>query len=312
MSMPRVVTLGETMILVHPARFEPVESAVEFRLGIGGAESNVACHLAALGVAVAWAGRVGDDPLGRRLVRQLTERGVDTRWVEVDASFPTGMYVKNPGTGVHYYRANSAASRMSSTFLTRLPLREARLIHVSGITPVLSPTCSEMIDAVMDRVGGASTLVSFDVNHRAALWAADVAASRLRTLADQADIVFVGRDEAARLWGISTAQEVRDLLASPSYLIVKDGAVGATEFARGENGCDVQTFVASMRVEVVEEVGAGDAYAAGYLAALLAGLDAHARLRGGHERAALSLQTMGDVPDKHTTRHERSRTTRAQ
>src|SRR6218665_2334981 len=58
-SMPRVVTLGETMILVHPARFEPVESAVEFRLGIGGAEANVAGHLAALGVAVAGAGRGG-------------------------------------------------------------------------------------------------------------------------------------------------------------------------------------------------------------------------------------------------------------
>src|SRR6185503_2597863 len=101
-----------TMALVAPAAAEPLESAADFRIDAGGAEANVASHLAALGRRAAWAGAVGDDALGRRLVRQLADRGVDTRWVTVDLGAPTGLYVKDPGRSVGYYRAGSAASRL--------------------------------------------------------------------------------------------------------------------------------------------------------------------------------------------------------
>src|SRR5690554_4616239 len=147
----RIITLGETMALVTPASSEPLERATEFRLDIGGAESNVATHLAALGHEASWVSRVGDDALGRRLTATIRERGVDTSMVEVTMDAPTGVYFKDPGVGVLYYRRGSAASTLDPSILDLVPLADAELVHISGITPALSPTCSALIDAVLDR-----------------------------------------------------------------------------------------------------------------------------------------------------------------
>jgi 2-dehydro-3-deoxygluconokinase len=83
------------------------------------------------------------------------------------------------------------------------------------------------------------------------------------------------------------------LLPEPTTLVVKDGDVGATEFRRAA-GADHRTFVPAIPTDVVEAIGAGDAFAAGYLAALLQGADATARLQGGHQRAHLVLQSTSD------------------
>ena len=289
--LPTVLAIGETMVLVAPALPEPLERATAFHLDPGGAEANVASHLAALGRPAAWAGLVGDDALGRRLVRQLAERGVDIRWVGTRADAPTGVYFKDPGNGVRYYRSGSAASRMDPSFLDGLPIDTARVVHLSGVTPALSQPCDALAEAVVDRVAGGAALVSFDVNHRPALWAADAAPERLRSLAARADLVFVGLDEAAVLWGTETAAAVRALLPQPRLLIVKDEAALATEFSEA-GVAEVPAF----EVEVVEPVGAGDAFAAGYLDALLSGASPHERLGAGHTRAVTVLGDTADFP----------------
>ena len=112
-------------------------------------------------------------------------------------------------------------------------------------------------------------------------------------LARRADLVFVGLDEAECLWHTATADDVRALLPEPTTLVIKDGDVGATEYRRAA-GADDRTFAPAIPTEVVEAVGAGDAFAAGYLAALLQGADATARLLGGHHRAHLVLQSTSD------------------
>lgn len=290
---PEVLTVGETMALVTPAVAEPLDSATAFHLDPGGAESNVASHLAALGTPTAWASAVGDDALGRRLVRQIRERGVDTSWVRCDASAPTGLYVKDPGNGVQYYRAGSAASRLERSFVDALPIADVRLVHVSGITPALSGTCDALTDEILDRAAAAGVPVSFDVNHRPSLWpSTDAAARRLLALAARADIVFVGLDEADGLWGTPSPDDVRRLLPDVRELVVKDGAVGATSYERGADGVHVPAHV----VDVVEVVGAGDAFAAGYLHAMLGGAALDERLRAGHERAVLTIADTADFP----------------
>ncbi|MDQ0895268.1 sugar kinase [Agromyces ramosus] len=299
--LPDVVAIGETMVLVAPALAEPLELATGFHLDPGGAEANVASHLAALGRPAAWAGVVGDDALGRRLVRQLGERGVDTRWVGTRADAPTGVYFKDPGNGVRYYRSGSAASRMDASFLGGLPIGTARVVHLSGITPALSDSCDALAEAVVERAAGDSALVSFDVNHRPALWAADAAPERLRSLAARADLVFVGLDEAAALWGTESAAAVRALLPQPRLLVVKDAAALATEFS--EAGV---TEVPAFEVEVVEPVGAGDAFAAGYLDALLANASPLERVAAGHSRAVTVLGDTADFPRAHSTTTPRS------
>ncbi len=288
-SRHRIVALGETMALVTPTSSEPLESAQEFRLDIGGAESNVATHLAALGHETSWVSRVGDDALGRRLTQTIRDRGVDVGLVQVTADAPTGVYFKNPGVGVLYYRSGSAASTLDPSILDQLPLAGIELLHISGITPALSLSCSALIDAIFDRRDPKRTRVSFDVNYRAALWSVADAAPRLHHLAQQADIVFVGLDEAETLWGTTTPDEVRALLHAPDRLVIKDSDVGATEYA-----ADGETFVAALKVDVLEAVGAGDAFAAGYLGAALDGHDATERLTSGHRRAALVLRSMSD------------------
>ena len=288
-----MITLGETMALITPAHAEPLRVAREVRLLAGGAESNVAMHAAQLGVPTAWVSAVGDDALGVRVCDEVAGRGVDTRWVTVDPGAPTGVYFKDPGHGVLYYRRGSAAARMGPASVADVPLEDAEVVHISGITPALSASCAALIDTVIDRVTAGPGIVAFDVNHRPALWAPGAAASALLPLARRADLVFVGLDEAECLWHTATADDVRALLPEPTTLVVKDGDVGATEYRRAA-GADHRTFVPAIPTDVVEAVGAGDAFAAGYLAALLRGADATARLHGGHQRAHLVLQSTSD------------------
>ncbi len=287
---PQLLAFGETMALVTPARAEPLADAVDVRLDIGGAESNVAIHAAALGVTSAWIGAVGDDALGRRVLRAIATAGVDTRWARVDPEAPTGVYFKDPGRGVLYYRRGSAASRMGIQILADIPFDAARVVHMSGITLALSDSCAALVDAVVDRATASGTLLSFDVNHRFALWAPGAAAPTLLALARRAGVVFVGLDEARDLWGCQTPAAVRALIPDPVTLVVKDGDVGATEFA-----ADRETFVPAIPTAVVEAVGAGDAFAAGYLAALLGDRPGRDRLRAGHRRAHLVLQSTSDI-----------------
>ena len=166
----------------------------------------------------------------------------------------------------------------------------ARYVHVSGITAALSASCADLLAyGLAERpVGGA--VMSFDVNYRPALWPPERAAPVLAELANQADLVFVGLDEAGVLWGCGSADDVRSVLAGPAALVVKDGAVGATAFGTGG-----VTFVPAPAVDVVEPVGAGDAFAAGYLFGTLRGMDVRARLAVGHKLAAASLTTADDV-----------------
>ena len=288
-AIPRLITIGETMMMFAPARAESLASAEDVHLHPGGAESNVACHVAHAGLSSAWVGVVGDDVFGYRIRRSIEGHGVDTRWVTCDTAAPTGVYFKDPGNGVLYYRSGSAASRMSPATVASIPLEDAEVVHLSGITPALSASCAALVDTVFERVAASGATLSFDVNYRPSLWPVGAAAPLLRTLASRADIVFVGRDEAQALWGCSTADEVRALLPEPERLVVKDGDVGATEYSTGGS-----IFEPAIPTEVLEAVGAGDAFAAGYLAALLRGEAISDRLRAGHERARLVLLSPSD------------------
>ena len=279
--------------MVAPARAERLSDAADFRVDAGGAESNVASHVASFGGEARWFSRLGDDPLGHRIARQLNERGVDVSAVVFDARHPTGVYFKDPGHGVRYYRAGSAAAHLSAADADAVDLAGVAVLHVSGITAAISASAAGFAEAMIDRARGAGVRVSFDVNHRAPLWTAEVAAPVLLALARRADVVFVGRDEAEHLWTTTDAASVHALIPGAGELVVKDGDIGATVFAGGET-----VFEPALTVEVVEAVGAGDAFAGGYLSALLEGLPLAERLRRGHRRAALTLQTTSDSVDE--------------
>lgn len=294
------VCVGETMVLLTPASGTPLVRRPELSMEIGGAESNVACGLAKRGHRTAWASGVGADPFGRIVTDTLVSHGVDTGLVDVCPHRPTGMYLKDPaesGTRVHYYRSGSAAAAMGPETADTVWAIAPRLVHLSGITPALSATCAALVERLLvDRPPQGPTVV-FDVNYRPSLWTRRDAAPVLAGLATAADIVLVGLDEAHALWDTADPAAVRALFPDVPCLVVKDAGVGATCFT-----ADGTTFVPALGVKVVEAVGAGDAFAAGFLSGLLDGKAVRDRLRLGHILAGATLQSVRDLapfPDRH-------------
>jgi 2-dehydro-3-deoxygluconokinase len=285
--MSAVLCVGEALISLTPPAGTPLRHATDLLISTAGAEVNVAAHLARLGVPTRFAGRVGADPFGALLRDTLAGLGVDTQHLEEDPERPTGLYVKDAngsGTTMRYYRSASAATRYRQ--VPEAALEGVEHVHLTGITPALSEDCLQL---VRELVALPDVRTSFDVNYRRALWSADDARDVLRSIAAQADTVFVGLDEADEVWGCRTAEDVRRLLPEPSELVVKDGAHEAVAFV----GTQVVRVPAPV-VEVVEPVGAGDAFAAGYLAAQHHGHDAETAVRWGHTLAGAVLRVLGD------------------
>ncbi|MER7556547.1 sugar kinase [Nocardioides sp. NPDC126508] len=291
----RVVCLGEAMVVLRPESEESLAEATTLRRSVGGAEANVAGALAALGVRTAWVSRLGRDPFGDVVTDDLAARGVDVE-AERDPERPTGLYVKDPapeGSRMHYYRAGSAAAAMDADLLDRpevaRALATAEVVHTSGITAGILEEGSTLLVRLLALRDELGFRLSVDLNWRPALWAGR-GNERLLDLLRAADIVLLGADEARTALGAETPQELRELLGDRPRLVVK-----ADSHAAGEHDPDgATTEVPALRVDVVEPVGAGDGFAAGYLAALVDGIGPVGRLRQGHLVAAGVLAATGD------------------
>jgi 2-dehydro-3-deoxygluconokinase len=260
--------------------------------------------LAALGISTSVITRVGDDGFGRYLNEHLAEAGIDTTAIHVDPSRPTGLYIKERGAGTAhprdlplaesrmlYYRRDSAGAGLTVDDLARPQvariLDATSVVHVSGITPALSDGTREMVRKLVK----GRQQCSFDLNHRPALWpdmqtAGDVLADCVRS----SDIVLMGLDEADAVFGTASPGQIREQFPEPEYLVVKNDAHHVTGF----HG-NLVVEVPSLTVDVVEKIGAGDAFAAGFLAGVTTGEDIEHAMRMGHICAASTLSTSGDA-----------------
>lgn len=292
-----LVTIGETMGLLWAEDYGPLRHARHLRLGVAGAESNVAIGVSRLGHIATWVGRLGDDDLGDLTEATLRGEGVQL-FVSRDTERPTGLMLKSRRTSsttrVSYFRAGSAASALTAADLPLDAIASARVLHISGITPALSPSCRASIDVAVDHARRHDTLVSFDVNYRSTLWPESAARPVLQSLAKRADLVFAGHDEAALLLdedeavpSDKLARAISDL--GPREIVVKRGAHGALSYA-GNRLIEAPGVV----VTAVDPVGAGDAFVAGYLAALLDGAQPEERLRLANITGAFAVTVSGD------------------
>ncbi|WP_112243279.1 sugar kinase [Kribbella monticola] len=295
--VPRAICVGEAMIMLAADTGAPLEDVETFRRSVGGAECNVAGGLAALGIPTGWVSRIGADGFGRHVLRDLQSRGVDVGGVEDDPVRPTGLYVKHSIAGrtrMHYYRSGSAAAAMDPAFLDRPAVHNrlvgAELVHTTGITAAISTTAAEMLDRLAVLRDSLGFTLSVDLNWRPALWR-DTDPAPLWRLLRAADVVLIGADEAMLFADTSDPAELRRLLGPRSTLVVKSDAHAALALEPSGRS----TEVPALRVDVVEPVGAGDAFAAGFLAGTLQGLPMEQRLRLGHLSAAAVLA----VPDDH-------------
>ncbi|GAA2069578.1 sugar kinase [Streptomyces albiaxialis] len=291
-----LTVLGETMAALAPDHVGPLRHARALGLSVAGSESTVAVGVRRLGHRAAWIGRTGDDELGRLVLTRLRGEDLDVHSV-TDPLAPTGLMLKErPSAGqgrVHYYRAGSAGSRLSPADLPYEVLDRTRVLHCSGITLALSADARDAAHAAMRRVRAAGGTVSFDLNHRARLWHEDEARAAWRAVLPLADVVFASADEAATLCeapATDLAELGRALCAyGPRTVVVTDGAEGAVSVSPAGT-----VPVAAVPVTAVDPVGAGDAFVAGYLSALLDGLPEERRMRRAAAVAALCVATEGD------------------
>jgi 2-dehydro-3-deoxygluconokinase len=289
-----VVTLGETMGLLRAASIGSLEHVSDFQLHIGGAESNVAIGVARLGRPAVWMGRVGDDGVGRRVLRELRAEGV-TAGAVVDPEARTGLMLKETPTSgrtrVSYYRAGSAGSRIGIDDLDFDAIESAGVLHVTGITLALSESAEQAVFAAIGAAVAAGVPVSFDVNHRPALWGDRDPSPLYRRVAERSTIVFAGADEAELLVGSGSPEQLAARIADlgPAQAIVKLGEDGCVASIDGE-----ALSAPAEKITPLDTVGAGDAFVAGYLVALLDGLAPADRLRQGARCGAFACLGPGD------------------
>ncbi|MBT2567986.1 sugar kinase [Arthrobacter sp. ISL-85] len=279
----------------------PLASGGALNMQVAGAESNVAIGVARLGHTSVWVGSVGADPQGEFIVKQLRGEGVHLHH-SVHPERSTGVMFLEQRTAdlsrAFYYRAGSAGATISREHVAAALDCGARILHLTGITAALSPEARDAVEYAAERAAGDGVAVSLDVNYRSKLWSRDQARAVLGPLARHATIVIASDDEldliappqegnAAAMDEASAAARLLD--TGVSEVVVKRGAAGAAVYTA--EGC---LEAPALAVTCVDTVGAGDAFTAGYLSALLDGVDTAGRLHRGVLAGAFAVSTRGD------------------
>lgn len=306
-----VVTLGECLASLVATTPGPLAEATSFERHVAGAEANVAVGLARLGHSVAFVGRVGADGFGTAILRRLRGEGVDVSHLAIDPDARTGVMFRERRTigaaEVLYHRAGSAASRLGSDDIDRAfasgVVEGARWLHLTGITPALSDSARAATIRARDVARESGLTISLDVNLRRRLWPDEVAGPILRDLAAGVDVVLGSPDELAVIAGTDAGTDPAELAAAvatlgPTTVVARLGPDGALGFEAGATPVLVPAIPVPA---VVDPVGAGDAFCAGFIAGRLDGTDLETALRMGNACGALAVAAVGDqagLPDR--------------
>ena len=295
-----LLTFGESMVSLRSAG--PLSAGGALTMHVAGAESNVAVGVARLGHSVSWAGVLGADPHGEFILRQLRAEGVGLHYRE-DAARRTGVMFLEQRTAdvtrAFYYRSDSAGSTLCPADVDGALQVGARVLHLTGITAALSPESRKAVEYAAKQAASNGVVVSLDVNYRSKLWSREEARQVLTPLVRHAGIVIASDDELglvatapAGAQDPHTAESamVAELLGfGVREVVVKRGAAGATVHTP-----DGRWDTPAVQVTSIDTVGAGDAFTAGYLSALLDGADVPGRLQRGALTGAFAVSTAGD------------------
>jgi 2-dehydro-3-deoxygluconokinase len=293
-----VTTVGEVMLRMSVPAGIRLDQAARLDLTPGGAETNLTGALARLGRRCAWVSSLPANALGRLAANHIRAAGIDLEGVVWRTQGRIGTYYLEFATPPRpiqaiYDRAGSCAAQMGPEDVNWAYLLHTRLLHLSGITPALSPSCSALTAEAIARAHEAGVRVSFDVNFRQLLWSAAEAATVLTPLMRGADLLLCSFRDAIRVLGcIGTPEQALEGLAALSHahhIVLTLGAEGVIAW----DGTRVLRQPA-LPVGIVDRLGAGDALAAGVIHGLLDD-DFAQGLRYGVALAALALSQHGDM-----------------
>ncbi|MBW7477266.1 sugar kinase [Paenibacillus oenotherae] len=289
-----VVTFGESMALLKGDSANGIEYAARMDISFGGAESNVAIGVSRLGHRAGWFGRLGNDPLGRSILKSIRGEGVDVSRAVLSDDGPTGLMVRETvrgKTSLYYYRQYSAMSRMAPVNLDPEYIAGARILHLTGITPALSDSCRETVIEAIRAAKRSGVKICFDPNLRLKLWSIEQAADVLLSLAEEADYFLPGLDELKLLYRTDDFDTIVSELNKLSALSVVKGGEGVTYLIENGTVREIPFFKAA---SVVDTVGAGDGFCAGFLSGLLQELDSSDAVALGNLVGSLVVQAEGD------------------
>jgi 2-dehydro-3-deoxygluconokinase len=294
-----VFTFGESMIRLSTPVGERLETVQSLELRIGGTESNLSIALSRLGRTVCWTSTLPDNPLGHRLARELNWHGVNTDNIAWVGGPRMGLYFLETGatprpTRVLYDRKDSAIAMSTPDQINMDPVERAKILHLTGITPALSEGCAATCRELVARARCSGTTFSFDVNYRSLLWSPEEARVGLQEFCEQADLLFCGQEDAETIWGIQGTPEdtVRALhhKFGNTVTVLTTGAEGAV--VRMPDDSIRRT--AAVDVSIIDPVGAGDAFAAGFIHGYLDD-DLERALQFAPALAALKMTISGDL-----------------
>jgi sugar/nucleoside kinase (ribokinase family) len=303
-----LLTVGEPLVCL--AASGRLTASRSLDKSIGGAEANVAIGLARLGLRAGYVSRVGEDPFGDEIVRTLRGEGVDVSRVQRSPQRPTGLMVKElrspTDVRVHYYRQGSAATELGG--IGDVP--PARHAHATAITLALGPGPAAAVAELLVAARAMGASVSFDPNIRLKLWSLDAAVTAIRAILPLVDDLLLSEAEALAIAGTGELEEALRRLAGHGVarVVVRRGAEGAVGIA----GAQRVEVPAEAVGPVVDSVGAGDAFTAGYLFERLAGETFAAALATGAWAAGQVVAHPGDyegLPDRADYDAWRGRTT---
>ena len=289
------------MVRLAVPDYDRLETTASLDVSIGGTESNVAVALARLGRHATWISALPTNPHGRRITSTLRSHGVDVDQVIWVNGGRAGVYFLEPGTSprptrVIYDRAGSALATIDPEAVPYSAVDSARLLHLTGITPALSANCAEVCRRLVERADQQGVPLLFDVNYRGLLWTPEEAARGLQFFLDHVSLLFCGQGDARTIWGLTGRAEdvARSLLdrSGAGLVTVTAGDAGATTIDRSGN----TWHQPAPSVDIVDPVGAGDAFAAGFLHRWLDDPnDIPAALRSAVASASIAMTMPGDL-----------------
>ena len=297
----QLVTFGEAMLRLTPR-------GSGFDVYVGGAELNVAVAAAKLGVASRWVSRLPENPAGRVIARRAQEEGVDVSCVAWTSEGRAGVFYVEVGddpsaTTVTYDRAGSAMALIAPGMIDWAnTLRGAGWLHVSGITPALSDSAAATMRECLTAARAERLTISYDLNYRPKLWSPERARVVQEPLLAYADLFIAGEDAARLVFGLEqdtaddVARELQRRYDLPSVAItVRDSKRKRSATWSALVVADGATYCAQPQsCEVIDPLGAGDAFAGGLIAARLHNESWARAVRDGVSLAAKKHGTRGD------------------
>ncbi len=292
-----VTAFGETMLRLSTPPGHRLTKMQQLDVHAGGAETNVLGALSALGRSCGWVSALPEDDLGGFILRELAAARIDSRAVVLKAGRVGTYYVEfaAPPRAVHviYDRADAAVSTLTPKDVDWNYLLDTRVLHLTGITAALSQGCYDVVQEACEQARDKDITTSFDVNYRSKLWSAETAREKLTPVLKNVDILICGEGDAHTVFGISgspkaTLQQLHDLSGAAHVVLTRSGAGSAT-LVGGE-----LIQVSAGAAEIIDRLGAGDAFTAGVIDGFLDG-DIVEGMRRGTVLAALALSQHGDM-----------------